>query len=93
MNESKHVIISGRVQGVGYRAWTISSARKLMLSGWVRNRSDGTVEALFHGAPAQIEQMLTACAKGPVLARVDKVDAHASDEVPEEKEFNGKPSL
>jgi acylphosphatase len=47
-----HVRIVGRVQGVGYRAWTVDEARRRGLSGWVRNRSDGDVEAVFSGPPA-----------------------------------------
>lgn len=68
-----HVIISGRVQGVGYRAWTASNARKLSLDGWVRNRTDGTVEAVFHGPADQVDKMITACNKGPLAAKVTDI--------------------
>jgi len=69
-----HVIISGRVQGVWYRAWTAQTAQRLGLSGWVRNRSDGTVEAVFSGSPETIELMVSECRKGPPAARVDGID-------------------
>lgn len=66
-------VIGGRVQGVGYRAWTQSEARRRGLSGTVRNRRDGSVEAVFSGAPASVEAVLEACRKGPPGARVDAV--------------------
>lgn len=68
-----HVIISGRVQGVGYRAWTASKARKMGLDGWVRNLRDGTVEAIFHGAEEQVDAILEACNKGPLAAKVTDI--------------------
>ena len=68
-----HVIISGRVQGVWYRAWTQKAALGLGLSGWVRNRLDGTVEAVFSGAPEQVEAMIAKCRKGPPLAKVKDI--------------------
>lgn len=67
------VIVRGRVQGVSYRAWTRDKAAGLGLSGTVRNRSDGSVEAVFSGPAAVVEQMLALCRKGPLLARVDDV--------------------
>ncbi len=66
-------IMRGRVQGVSYRAWTKSTADKLGLRGSVRNRSDGSVEAVFSGDAETVERMLTLCRKGPLLARVDEV--------------------
>jgi acylphosphatase len=71
---AKHLIIHGRVQGVGYRAWTVSRAKQLGLNGWVRNRTDGTVEAVIAGEPSAIEHMLTACHEGPIAARVTKLE-------------------
>lgn len=68
-----HLIIHGRVQGVGYRAWTGSTARAMGLNGWVRNRVDSTVEAVFIGDTAVIEQMVEACHQGPMAARVDSI--------------------
>ena len=71
--------ISGRVQGVGYRDWTITTARRLGLSGWVRNRMDGAVEALIVGDDQAVGQMIDACRRGPPAARVDNVDIEPVD--------------
>lgn len=68
------VSISGRVQGVGYRAWTEQAARDGGLAGWVRNRRDGTVEAVFEGPSDAVERMLARCRDGPPAARVTTVD-------------------
>lgn len=72
---ASHVVIRGRVQGVGYRAWAADEARERNLSGWVRNRSDGTVEAVFSGPEDAVAAMLAACREGPSPARVEAVDA------------------
>lgn len=74
-----HAIISGRVQGVCYRAWTADQALKLGLNGWVRNRSDGTVEALFSGAEGDVDAMLEGCRRGPALAHVVDVVVKPAD--------------
>ncbi len=74
-----HVLISGHVQGVGYRAWCQARARALSLSGWVRNRRTGEVEAVFRGGAEQIEEMLQACRLGPALSRVVDVDVLPDD--------------
>ncbi|WP_142848568.1 acylphosphatase [Telmatospirillum sp. J64-1] len=81
MSETKtvHVRIEGRVQGVWYRAWTVGEARKLGLSGWVRNRSDGSVEALFQGSSAAVDAMLAACREGPPAARVSAVTVNPAE--------------
>ena len=76
------VIIRGRVQGVSYRAWTKDKADGLGLSGWVRNRPDRSVEALFSGPAETVERMLGLCRKGPLLARVDDVDVTEGSEAP-----------
>lgn len=68
-----HVRIEGRVQGVGFRAWVADEAHALGLSGWVRNRRDGTVEALFGGDVEAVAEMLRRCEKGPPAARVTGV--------------------
>jgi acylphosphatase len=65
--------ITGRVQGVGYRAWTIDMAVRLGLRGWVRNRADGTVEALAIGNEDAVAAMIEACRDGPFAARVGEV--------------------
>ena len=65
--------ITGRVQGVGYRAWALQMASRLGLRGWVRNRSDGSVEALVTGDDDAVARMIEACREGPVGARVSDV--------------------
>jgi len=67
------VRIEGRVQGVYYRAWTDQTARSLGLDGWVRNREDGSVEAVFSGPADKVAEMLQECAGGPPDAKVTKV--------------------
>ncbi len=69
-----HVLISGRVQGVAYRAWTERHASALGLSGWVRNVAGGQVEAVFSGPSAAVEAMLAACHQGPDYAWVERVE-------------------
>jgi acylphosphatase len=75
----RHVIIRGHVQGVGYRAWTEDQALLNGLEGWVRNRRDGTVEAVFAGPPDTVRTMIAACREGPRGARVDAVDVREPD--------------
>ncbi|MGY4479762.1 acylphosphatase [Bradyrhizobium sp. USDA 3364] len=72
-----HVTIKGRVQGVGYRAWVDEQANARGLEGWVRNRRDGSVEAVFAGADDVVADMIAACRRGPISARVDSVQADA----------------
>lgn len=62
--------IHGKVQGVWYRGWTVDTASAFGLNGWVRNRSDGTVEALFAGPAESVDRMLDACRRGPSAAIV-----------------------
>lgn len=68
------VNIQGKVQGVFYRKWTIETANKLGLHGWVRNLQDGTVEAVFSGKSAAVESMVEKCREGPPGARVSDID-------------------
>lgn len=75
-----HVRIAGRVQGVGYRAWTEAAARELGLAGWVRNRRDGTVEAMFRGTSDAVAAMLDRCRQGPPAATVSRAEATDTDE-------------
>ncbi len=70
---SAHVFVSGRVQGVGYRASTTDAAALLKINGWVRNLRDGRVEALFEGSADQVEEMIRWCYKGPPSAVVRDV--------------------
>ena len=71
--KSIHATFQGRVQGVWFRAWTAEKATALGLNGWVRNRTDGTVEAVFSGPADKVDAMLTKAKKGPMLARVDDI--------------------
>ncbi len=75
-----HVVISGRVQMVGYRAWTEGQADARGLAGWVRNRQDGTVEAVFAGSAEQVAGMARACWRGPAKAEVAGVVVQDADE-------------
>jgi acylphosphatase len=70
----RQVTIRGRVQGVGYRYWVEQQARAHALEGWVRNRKDGSVEALFSGPEDVVSNMVASCRRGPSSARVDAVD-------------------
>lgn len=65
----------GRVQGVGYRDWTVRQARRLGLSGWARNRKDGSVEIVAEGDDAALEELAEGCRQGPFMARVENVRA------------------
>jgi acylphosphatase len=67
--------IHGRVQGVFYRAWTVRTARELGLAGWVRNRADGSVEALVQGEPVQVRQLAELARTGPPHAAVERIEA------------------
>lgn len=77
---ASHLIITGRVQGVGYRASFEARARTLKLSGWVRNRVDGSVEALVRGDADAIEQLIAWARRGPASARVDNVAVKAMED-------------
>jgi len=74
MNIVRHVMIHGRVQGVGFRAFVEDTAERLALEGWVRNRRDGTVEAVFAGLEQAVAAAVEACRTGPRSARVTTVD-------------------
>ena len=76
------VIVTGRVQGVSYRAWTQSEARARGLAGTVRNRDDGSVEAVFSGAPEAVAEMEALCRSGPPGALVADVTARDGGDVP-----------
>jgi acylphosphatase len=69
-----HVRIEGRVQGVGYRAWTERTASSIGFRGWVRNRRDGAVELMLQGSDEDVAEMLRLSARGPPGAYVSKVD-------------------
>jgi acylphosphatase len=74
MDVIRHVVIGGVVQGVGFRAWIERTALEIGVQGWVRNGRDGTVEALFIGAPDHVDAMIAACRDGSRGSRVDRVD-------------------
>ena len=74
MKSNVHVLISGRVQGVWFRASTKQKAEQLSLTGWVRNTSGGNVEAVFEGDENLIQEMLEWCHHGPPLANVENVE-------------------
>lgn len=74
----RQVTVRGRVQGVGYRAWVEHRARAFSLEGWVRNRRDGSVEALFAGPEDAVADMVERCRRGPSSARVEAVTEEAA---------------
>lgn len=74
------VRVEGRVQGVWYRGWTVEEAERRGLRGWVRNRTDGSVEALFIGPEAALAEMVAACRRGPSAARVTAVRAGPAED-------------
>ncbi len=76
----RRVIVEGIVQGVGYREFTRRAALRLNVSGWVRNRSDGAVEALVRGSPAGVEALIAEMRQGPRLAVVDSLRMIEDDE-------------
>ena len=76
MTKSVQVRIEGKVQGVWFRAWTEKQARALALKGWVRNCPDGSVQALFSGPAAAVDQMVAACHGGAPNAQVTSVTPH-----------------
>lgn len=82
-----HIIISGRVQGVAFRAATRKSAIALNLTGWVKNLRDGRVEAVFEGEDAQMEVMQRWCEHGPPLARVTGIELSDEEYTGEFREF------
>ncbi|MFV9506833.1 MAG: acylphosphatase [Oscillochloridaceae bacterium umkhey_bin13] len=69
-----HVLIAGRVQGVSFRAYARDRARQAGVTGWVRNRDDGRVEAVFEGSRSAVQRMITWCYSGPIQATVDRVE-------------------
>jgi acylphosphatase len=80
MNDAiRQVTIQGRVQGVGYRAWVEHEARAHHLEGWVRNRRDGSVEALFAGPVDVVSNMVASCRRGPAAARVEAVEDESAN--------------
>jgi len=87
-----HVIVRGRVQGVGFREWTRRMAEQRRLSGWVRNRSEGYVEVLVAGDETALQSMLVLLEKGPPASFVTKVDVTAA-ELPAQPGFQRLPTV
>jgi len=75
----RRIVVRGRVQQVGYRAWTQHTAVRHGLGGWVRNRTDGSVEALLVGSETAVQIMIEACWRGPAAASVDALDVHEAE--------------
>ena len=74
MTTIRHVVFRGRVQGVGFRAFVEETAANTRVDGWVRNRRNGTVEAVFAGDANAVDETIAACREGPSIARIDTVD-------------------
>jgi acylphosphatase len=74
MITARHLSIHGHVQGVYYRGWTVETARSLGLAGWVRNRRDGTVEAVVQGEERAVERFIALARTGPPAARVERIE-------------------
>jgi acylphosphatase len=73
---ARRVVIRGHVQGVGFRFALVDSARDIGVAGWVRNRFDGSVEALVQGEPRETERVIDWCRRGPPGARVSDVEVN-----------------
>jgi acylphosphatase len=92
MRIARHLLISGRVQGVGYRAWAASVAKRATLSGWVRNRTDGRVEIICAGNRPEVEAFIAECKRGPFAARVSGIEI-TECELPEETGFTRRDTV
>ncbi len=90
---AKRLRIAGVVQGVGYRAWMARRAAELGVSGWVRNRGDGSVEAMVYGDTASVEELLRACRMGPPGASVTLIHEELADPPDDEPGFRALPTL
>ncbi len=90
--QRRRIVVTGRVQGVYYRGWTVATARALGLTGWVRNRSDGSVEILACGSSEALDHLIHACRSGPPAARVEGLEvSDAADPCPDD--FVSRPTL
>ena len=88
----RHLGISGRVQGVFFRAWTVQQAERLGVDGWVRNRGDGSVEMVASGPPDAVEALIALCRRGPPQAHVERIDI-AEWEEPVAPGFTTRPTV
>jgi acylphosphatase len=75
----RHIVVRGKVQGVGYRAWITGEAEARRLAGWARNRKDGTVEAVLSGSEEAVAALIAKCQYGPGMARVMAVDSEPAN--------------
>ncbi|MEM6491846.1 MAG: acylphosphatase [Pseudomonadota bacterium] len=89
---ARRLVIAGRVQGVGYRDWLVAEARAAGLAGWVRNRDDGTVEALIAGPTSALDAIQTCCGRGPRFASVDYVAAEEAEAADAPSPFARRPT-
>ena len=89
---ARRLRITGRVQGVWYRGWAVNAAKALDLDGWVRNRLDGSVEALVVGPEAAVEEFIRRCRRGPSGANVEQVDVEPAQGIVAEG-FVQKPTV
>ncbi|HEX2591596.1 MAG TPA: acylphosphatase [Rhizomicrobium sp.] len=87
------VRVEGFVQAVGYRNFAIAEATRLKLNGWVRNRSDGTVEALVSGPQKVVEEFVGLAMRGPEGSKVKNVELHNVTDHPTEQGFKRRPSI
>ncbi|KAJ4837779.1 hypothetical protein Tsubulata_026320 [Turnera subulata] len=92
-SKTVRVVIKGRVQGVFYRNWTVDNATELGLKGWVRNRRDGSVEALFSGDADTVQEMEQRCRRGPPAAMVTALQVFPCSDDPETNGFERKPTV
>jgi acylphosphatase len=76
---AKRIVISGQVQGVGYRQWLVMQASAAGVDGWVRNRIDGSVEALISGETDAVEELVRRCRRGPRMAMVSSISEEFSE--------------
>ncbi len=90
MTVTRHLLITGRVQGVGYRFYMQRKARELGVAGWVRNRSDGTVEAVVHGSSEQVDAVVAWARRGPPSAVV--ADVRVADASGDFTTFEARPT-
>jgi len=86
------LVIEGRVQGVGFRWWTLGVARSFGLAGWVRNRRDGTVEAVVQGSPAAVDAIVAWARRGPEAAEVERLEVAEATAEGELAAFEKRPT-
>ncbi len=91
-HKAVRAIITGHVQGVFFRDWTVRTASKMALDGWVRNRTDGTVEAMFVGPEETVDQMIEACYGGSPSSNVDNIEITPAQGITQ-KGFHQKPTV